>query len=1571
MSNKLKGTNLSSPIVPFTTDDEYPTHYSKYGKGGYMSVDTLSDMYAIPQLRREEGMLVYCSQNKLFYQLKTESTGEQVWVETTIGAASSLILGTQMYDEDKVAQLEELGILPDKYVSIPSEPYLSLPQVQNSYLNIIFSSLRTLQAEVAKLRNSFRYGMYSYTNRETAMSSVVGGYDDVEDTEPLWSVDESDCSLSMLTGATVQINDNHTLVPKENVSSAQGILSINQEGAYWFDGEEGYEDCEDTKLYLYLTTSNTNIVVTLKNVEYPEDQSKDITIDFGKLDITKSRSEKYNIMVCVSRAVVNDEDVGFVGKNYVWISVGNYGTGETTNSGFWKDDELFQRTTIIGDSENLSEYRYFIYSVYFRNEDLYKFNGYSQFQNFTESVESTTPDDTDYKYRVAHITIRSVENLDMLNSIKSQLPTNELIYNEANGTLWIKLSNGTVRQISGNNTEHSGMEQAEIIEWLEKNGIHVTESGTENIRIDNLSEITFIHQGTGKSFKFMPDSEGNLKGMEIPQTTLSKRMIDVNFSLPADNSPVNSRGFVGELGYEELHNRVQSTDKTKDLKLYSDRIKIGAVYAPYSSEQSSYGCSHGFIELENTSDMDFQLEGCFLHFATGVCTSTEGGVDDISVFTLPLDGVIPSGGTYLVRCKQYAEFGQANVFVNVDSFDKEWYNGGSLLDLTLSQNNSFLLTYGIPDGFSFTKTMVISEGSDGRPTNFPWLYHPRYIDSVTIGEHITTKGSAAPTWTATAMKKFTKGAASNPIDCIYKNTFMLDPAKQAYQSLSGADSSRKRNENVQDYQYVLLNKDVIEFPKTIPTVPVSVYTPKASYQHKNVSTDKTKLDVMKPNMVTCSFGIDIYRTRCFNWISCGVFDEYIWLREVGASTWAARFESYKNGTENDSPDGLVFSKKKFGKFHSRTSNKDERIQDVVYSRIIGMFPGDGTRYTSHKCIVDIDYNPSASGATPKTYEYVVGRADKNGNPDIEHVSEVQDFTLYPTTYAPRIFQITDQQGFHWIEYQVWAAAAEKLLETINDKIESEHVIPIIINTGDMTQNGTRINEWLDYYNGGICLFKHFEQMNVVGNNDLCGPDPEVLGTGDDNGKSNAFYFHVFYCYEISPMTVSVTEETSGSIEVTEAPSPENAVAGQIYKVVDNETATYYKADCILPLISNSEATEYIPSLYYFDTDTHRIVMVNSELTPVTCEKWFKQKKGSDVVNVYTGWPMTNGASTDSYDTTFTGVYTTVYTKIYDMINTTPLGNKVIAVMHEMPFTVVTNANLSIGSKNLENVDRSLNGSSTGSLVGSHMNRMSYSDTHALYWFSRLMEHFGVKLCLGGHKHTYACTNPLREFYYYTENNASKNSLTDGKMTMSRTLENDSSTWTTTLYETSSGSGIYTINAVQDANTKTVNTSKFPLMNANAAGVEFATGVFYPYYGVASQQLADTVTYFMCQATGYKLKSNKELPSTAQMFSYVIPETNVGTSSDKPSEKQLDPMFAEVVYDKDGNNVYHYTVYLRKIMNIFKIDSKNTHQLFSQLAYSTQPMSYQYLVHEAETGKSIIFGKWVVSESPRSLISLQA
>lgn len=1575
--SELRGTNLAAPIVPFTTEDSYATHEAKYGKGGFRTVSTIEERNAIPSPRLEEGMLVYVINDPMKTHTYQYINGE--WTKSKIGAGVEKVdtiaerdllipeegdlvyvnsekkifiyrdenwqnltfdsdaMGIPVYDLDMARRLEEQGKLPDDYISIPNSSEMGVqgsrgyePGKEGFYVDILFNAIRSLQAEVAKMKNSFKYGMYSYTDTQTAMSAVMSGYNQDDEVEPLWAVEESD--LSEIEDAFLDIGDNHTLEPKANVISSEGILKINAEGASWEDREGGILQVGDPKIFLFLTTSSMNFKVHLVNISNPSDK---LEIDFSKLNVPTSASKKYNTLFVISRAT--SEAGEWYGNNFAWISVANYATGISTNEGFWQANNTLSPTTkIIGTASEKNNYRYAIESVEFADLDLYKFNVYSKVQDFTNTVVPNKPTDEDYKYRVAHITIRSVATKSVADAIANQLPKNELIFNEATGGLMIKTASG-IKEISGGSSKESGMEKNEIIEWLAKNGIIVTADGG-NLHLNNVADVTFIHQGTQKSFKFEVGSDGQLHSTEIPSVSLKDRMTAAGFSLNTETgSFTNYRGVAGKLGWKEAYKTRAKEKENGDLGLFADRIKIGAIYAPYSENQVSYGCSHAYVELENTSDKDFSLDGVYLYFATGKCE--ESGTDDMAVYSLALEGAIPAGGTFLVRGKQYADFDQANTFIKVKDYDMEWYTtGGNLIDFTLHNNNSFCLVYVGPtegsdqealankawrDGFTYT-TPIIGKNSDtSTKSKAPWTFHSRFIDVAHIGNPVKSRNG--DTWSLAGdggMIAYKVGANKTPAkDCIYKNTFFLDPAKQAFQGLTTYDSSRKRNEKAQDFQYLLLENEEISFPKSGDTTKVEVFTPKPSWAHKNVCTDKSQLDPEKPNMVTCSFGKNIHTTRCFNWISCGYFDEYIWIRKTGATKWD-KFESYKKGSyesEVGTADPNI-SKVTFGTFTNNTTGQSDNnhVQDIIYSRMTGTFPGAGVKYTAHKCILNVVQTADNDGG-PVEYQYVVGRPTATGQPDPDHTSEIQTFKLYPTTYTPRVFQVTDQQGFHWIEYQAWAAAAEELNKTINAECQAANIIPILINTGDMTQNGTRINEWLDYYMAGRVLFNHLEQMNVVGNNDLCGsaddgdtPAYEILGTGDDVGKSNAHYFHVFYCYEI-----------------------------------DSDTA--------LPIISNANQTRYIPSFYAFgnransgsSVPEYRFIMMNTEITPDTCKFWYKQLKDGSTVNVYTGFTIPDGAASPVYDNTFTTVYTMLYNTINKAISTDHVrAGNVILACHEMPFTVITDANLDATKGSVENVDRSLNGTS---LVGSHANRMSADDKKANYWLSRLLEHFGLKLCIGGHKHTYACTNPVREFYYYTENGVSKNSLSNGKMTMTNTLENDTATFTTTVGKTGNTPGQTNYVIASSTDTITVNTSKFPLMESSTAGIIKSASTFYPYYGQTGMN--GGIVYFMCQATGYKQKSNKELPSPSQKFSYVIPETTVQGTGDTPNDNQLRPMFAEVELGNESHSIYLYRI--EHIMS--DVEDKRE---FTQLAYSKIAASYSWLKgNEAQGAKDAMYGNW--------------
>ena len=162
---------------------------------------------------------------------------------------------------------------------------------------------------------------------------------------------------------------------------------------------------------------------------------------------------------------------------------------------------------------------------------------------------------------------------------------------------------------------------------------------------------------------------------------------------------------------------------------------------------------------------------------------------------------------------------------------------------------------------------------------------------------------------------------------MYKNMFELDPAKQAFQSCNTTDSSRNRWKSANDTWILDLSKPLISFPHSNAEYPISRFSPKASFEHKNVQTDKSKLNLEKPNMVNCSFGTNIYTDRCFNWISAGVYDEFVWLRKKGTQdTWTHAFESYRPVEEAASKPMSYPARKEYSK----------ELNNSAYARIINL-----------------------------------------------------------------------------------------------------------------------------------------------------------------------------------------------------------------------------------------------------------------------------------------------------------------------------------------------------------------------------------------------------------------------------------------------------------------------------------------------------------------------------------------------------------------------------------------------------------------------------------------------------------
>lgn len=1447
----------------------------------------------------------------------------------------------------------------DDGTSLDGETYNNtITSVNGTYLYIMMNTIRALQAEVARLKNAFEYGIDSYKDTRTAKSNVIEGYSDVEEREPLWAIDPGYLSLVpdsqsfstfLGSGHSFTVLGNGTIdVDKDNQ------LTFVNGGGRFYDGDGSGNDLtlykmEDSKIITYLVADKPNIHMKLWSLDNKEKESKDI--DLSKI-YTKGEVGKYGYCIVISR---KDKTTG-KGKNYIYVSLINYNTDKKLVEGY-----LDESGNLHPDAYYIND-RYSIKYLDFYNLTLYRIKFYTKFEDFSEEVITSAPNEDDYKYGVAHITIRSVEDKDMLEKVKNQLREDELIWNRKNKTLHIK-SNGDIYLIGSNNGGNTGnntdknMTNKELIEKLQSMGILVNVEykkdaegydtddieSLENLSLNQIGDITFVHEGSGKKFTFSVDSEGNLVGKDKSAKTIEDELGSL---ANLDDAVDNIRGFSSEY-LQRISGSKETTipNSTIDVGVNSDRLRVSSFYAPLETDEV-HGCSHSFIELENSSDKDIPLTGIYLHFFNaGENYNDSTKKYEGQVHHLALDGVIPAGGTYLIRGARHAQDSDKSVFIKVDTYDQEWYEDGKLISFeqkiaktTLGSDGKeilspdseiilayrFCLTYGLPD-LKSTDKLVSKRSQDANgnafdkdTTTYPnKILNRRFIDGCSFSNtsilsvDITNNG-----WYANG-----GGVGINiKPNSMFRVMFALDPAKQAFTGFNTKDSSRVRYNKDTDLQVVDLNKEFIGFPFSDETVLISRYTPKASFEHKNVMTDKSQLDMEKPNMVTCSFGIDVYKTRCFNWISAGVFDEYLWVRAKGDESWSS-FRSYTKVDSDVEEKSTDIHRKEFSAL----------VNNTVYARMINRFPGNNVLFTAHKCIIDL---PSA-GDDAVVYEYVVGRPDKDGNPDINHTSDIQTFTLCPNTWEGRVYQITDQQGFHWIEYQVWAASAKFLNKTIKEECDEINkgngtkVFPILINTGDMTQSGARINEWLDYYNGGKCLFNHLEQMNCVGNNDLCDIDVNKLGTGDDLGKSNAHFFHYFYCYDLKDNTKLVDDYSDSDI--------------------------FYSGESLVVDTHGDTPARYIPSFYRFETKGVMYIICNSEITKTTCEKWYNLKSGSDkVVNIYTGIEAAQNGDYDKTTTPFTPLYETMYQWLKDN-NDSVTRKKVVVVMHEMPFTVITKSSLKNDDNNyIKSTRNHPNGKA--SRVGSNMNQLINTEDRGIYWCSRLLESFNCKLVIGGHKHTYALTYPIKEKYYWIYNDIKKDSKEEIKP-MGPTLADEAgATPDYKLVWEVDDNLVYGIES-SDVTVK-LNSTKTPYIPEdlyNIYGKEAfeknSTGAFRcctPLSVSSDSNYDGFVVYSMCQATGYKLKSNKELPSVTQVFSKLIPKTNHASTGDKPNGNQLYPMYSVLSFNDDCSEVNAFMI---RICGIFETDNKD---VFTQTAYGKDEskLKKQYLCTSTD-----MYGVW--------------
>lgn len=541
-------------------------------------------------------------------------------------------------------------------------------------------------------------------------------------------------------------------------------------------------------------------------------------------------------------------------------------------------------------------------------------------------------------------------------------------------------------------------------------------------------------------------AEQQIKGVKINGTAYSFEDNSIGVIKSSDGSEFNLKvDNDGNLYTEKINTAAGTLSKpaeerpTKPLepKLYINEVYCGGM----GNDEHFVGfCSHNFVELANLSGKDINLKGLSLQY------STEGNAWK----SLPLKGVIKNGSTFLVRGAQCAAMDGAKI--KVLDYDMEWYENNEPFAFS-DEKAKFFLRWGV-EPTTATEPLYKKEGTKVSLEN-------GYISLA--GFNVPDNESEGTAYKTSDMR-----------DKLFKRYYAMDPVSQATKDI-------EKRGTATDWNYVDLTK---EDGEVIPNI--EVYTPRATRNKKDIFYNKTKLFEDKPSLITCSFGIQATdngkgATRCFNWLSKGVRDEYIWIRSKGVEEWGAANESFKN----------------------LSSDTDKTLK--YYNRISIQYT-DGTVFTAHKFI--------KSGLTKGTYEYVAGRKDNAGKPVLSECTPIRTFEVKSDTDVANGFnfvQTSDQQGFNWDEYQVWAAAAREIT-----RFTSDNSLPFdfMVNTGDMTQNGNRMGEWLDYFNAKSDELNGMVEMATIGNNDLSPSVIYKLGDGSDAAKLNLQNILFFYTFEM-------------------------------------------------------------------------------------------------------------------------------------------------------------------------------------------------------------------------------------------------------------------------------------------------------------------------------------------------------------------------------------------------------------------------------------------------------------------------
>lgn len=776
------------------------------------------------------------------------------------------------------------------------------------------------------------------------------------------------------------------------------------------------------------------------------------------------------------------------------------------------------------------------------------------------------------------------------------------------------------------------------------------------------------------------------------------------------------------------------------------RLLFNSLYAGGDSNEHSYNpVSHNFVEITNLSDVDYSLDNVYLFYK-------KWNSNDIQSYKL--SGTIKAWSSFTIRGKQCSVYSSNKTIIHLDDYDL------SFNDMVLS-NEGFSICLSCTDPESignYWKSFLSSSSSND---------DPYLIDMFGCYDGDSTHN------TVFSVNQPCNKLSSNGI--LYR-IYPMDGARvpKIFTSTSKGDSGADYNLSWSN-KWSLIQSTDSNFIK---------YTPLVTRAGKTVLFDKTLPDEDNPNYFNIIFGEQATdngsgATRCFTWFSYNQYDESLVIRKDSTEvTYKSGYVYTYNNTTSTEQGPLLENLDGYNRYN--TTNIATEI--------------DGIPVLVHKVIV--------KGIPSGTYSAYIIR-DNDDTYDKKYKDQPLEFTIRTNidviSTGFEFIQVTDQQAFTELDYKVWKYVSD-LITTPNLNESSGFSFTsfspdFLINTGDITQNGNRVNEWLDYYKYKNSELHKVPEMPTIGNNDLAPVDIyKYKHNAGDSNKNNSRQQSWFYTFD--------------------------------YTTSNNP-----------PIIASNDSSKqvFIDSCYYFDYGNIRFISLNSEVTLQA------------ISNIY---KVTGNSTSD-------GVYDNVlYTWLERTLTT---DQYCIVYCHDAPFTIV--AIDTWRSNYLGETSGSSEGdsysvfSSKFDRAGSHLNFVPVTNK---FNFQRLMEEKGVKLCLGGHKHTYAISYPILENL--------KNTMCPIVVmpeSWGGTLVNVNCTYTPNV----------TYRLPSDWNTGISPYSNRPYIYASPNNTISQTdGVYYipkppmvTYMTYSEYQSQDDlkdhspITYITLQASGQKLQSNKEQP----------------------------------------------------------------------------------------------------------------